>query len=625
MKQVLKIGSSILAIAASVSILSGAFVFSVSAQEGAITPKDIAQGLTHYFTFNDPANPGKNAITDKDNAVAKNGANISTDESQAVSDDMGGVAVFDGTDDYFELPADVFSNLDDGITMSAWVNFQRLADWMRIWDIGTSDRNSFFSLEILWGSKLTGEITNQGQKFNSWQALQGNTNTETDNTTVAANTWVHVAVSSAPDKTAKMYINGTCVQIRAAEGEDLTKMMVCAAGDIHSPTIRLLGKSLFTESDPTAFHDPNFQGKMDDVMIHNRVLSDAEVQFLYTSKTTLPSDVLTTQPSSDSSTDSSGSSNTQSSTTQSTQASLIDRNKLVALYRFDSQTGSKVKDVTGNGYDGTVYYKADGAAWSTKKQASPVLTNGKFGKAMDFSGGYYMDLPSKIVSKLDSSFTISLWLYSKKEQPKFTRILDFGNECDNVAKYSQDGGPWKSVMYLTTSEDKSKNLMFNLWNCSDPKNIFGTEAVIVDQNKKVPTTGTWTNVTYVMDNKELFLFVDGVKVPLKYAGETTVDGRLPDVPANPAQLASIIKQIRVGYGQFDWDGSFSGMMDNIAFFDNALRADDVIEFMNRADQYFITNTPTGESSSPYVMSVSMAAAAITLMLAVFLKSSRKVR
>ena len=67
---------------------------------------------------------------------------------------------------------------------------------------------------------------------------------------------------------------------------------------------------------------------------------------------------------------------------------------LVAQYTFDEGSGDTASDSAG-GYDGTIV----GATW----------TSGKSGGALDFGGVGHVELPTEVLSSLDTEMTITLW------------------------------------------------------------------------------------------------------------------------------------------------------------------------------------------------------------------------
>jgi len=78
---------------------------------------------------------------------------------------------------------------------------------------------------------------------------------------------------------------------------------------------------------------------------------------------------------------------------------------LVSLWLFNEGSGNKVFDLSGNGNDGT--FAAGGA--------SPSWLAGKFGSALDFDGGDYVDLGQGPNNNLDGCLAITMLMWFKAD------------------------------------------------------------------------------------------------------------------------------------------------------------------------------------------------------------------
>lgn len=108
-------------------------------------------------------------------------------------------------------------------------------------------------------------------------------------------------------------------------------------------------------------NDDYLSGKIDEVRIYNRALSDAEVRYHY------------------------------------------NRGGPVAQWKFDEGSGSTVYDSTENNNDGTMYYMSTstGGGWA----------NGQFGTALSFDGvDDYVSLGNNIVGDLGDQHTLEAWV-----------------------------------------------------------------------------------------------------------------------------------------------------------------------------------------------------------------------
>ena len=173
---------------------------------------------------------------------ASNGVTFATDDTHAAT-------VFDGTDDYIELPYYVgdYQNM----TFAAWVKGGSTTAWQRIFDFGNGE-DSYVFLTPTNGSNMRFEIKNNG----TTQGLNATT-------TLGTNTWKHIAVIIGPSAV-KIYVNGTL----NATATDIT----LRPSDV-KPKLCFLGRSMFDA-------DPAFKGSMSDIRLYNYELSAAEVQIL---------------------------------------------------------------------------------------------------------------------------------------------------------------------------------------------------------------------------------------------------------------------------------------------------------------------------------------------------------
>jgi hypothetical protein len=139
----------------------------------------------------------------------------------------------------------------EDFTFVAWVYWQGGDHWQRIFDFGQdTDRNMF----------LTPRSGNDTLRFAITES--GNTNEKRLNYTKPLTTgkWVHVAVTLAGDS-GQLYVDGTRV---ASQTINLNPSDIRASQ-------RWLGKSQYA-------NDPYFNGKLDEVAVFDRALSQIEIQ-----------------------------------------------------------------------------------------------------------------------------------------------------------------------------------------------------------------------------------------------------------------------------------------------------------------------------------------------------------
>ena len=187
---------------------------------------------------------GNNLNDDTKNkcAAVTNGATNTPDGTHAA-------IVFDGTDDYLELPYYVGDH--QNLTFAAWVKGGSTTSWQRIFDFGNGE-DSYLFLTPTNGSAMRFEIKANGttQGLNATAAL-------------GTGSWKHVAVTIG-SSAVKIYVNGSL----NATATDITLRPTDVA-----PAICYLGRSMFDA-------DPAFKGSMSDIRLYNYELSASEVAAL---------------------------------------------------------------------------------------------------------------------------------------------------------------------------------------------------------------------------------------------------------------------------------------------------------------------------------------------------------
>ncbi|HUW17709.1 MAG TPA: LamG-like jellyroll fold domain-containing protein [Sedimentisphaerales bacterium] len=86
--------------------------------------------------------------------------------------------------------------------------------------------------------------------------------------------------------------------------------------------------------------------------------------------------------------------------------------KLVAWWKFDETSGTKVADSAGSGYDGTVI------------EGKPIWDpNGKYGGCLDFDETYGISIPKEVFGSVNKAITISVWVNGDKDQPAHSNVI----------------------------------------------------------------------------------------------------------------------------------------------------------------------------------------------------------
>ncbi|MGI4835528.1 MAG: LamG domain-containing protein [Janthinobacterium lividum] len=176
---------------------------------------------------------------------------------------------------YIEVPYKAALN-PQAITISAWVyRFDNNAD------------NYIVSLNR-WNSYKF-QLQDFGKPFLTVTTTKGTSDRDDDSGIVALNTWTQVA-SSYVDGTMKFYINGKLIKTYT----DVTGAMSAAPQNVNIAIGQQLPKDVYN-SKPTGgqaadyfqyYSAAYYKGRLDDIRIYNRALTDAEVGSIYTIEST---------------------------------------------------------------------------------------------------------------------------------------------------------------------------------------------------------------------------------------------------------------------------------------------------------------------------------------------------
>lgn len=159
-------------------------------------------------------------------------------------------ALFDGTDDYINLPYHV-GNVD-AMTFSVWIKADNTSAWQRIFDFGRDTQNYLF-LTANAGGVIRFEICKDGVK-QGLNATKG----------IVSNVWTHIVLTIG-DSGTKIYVDGKL----NASSTDVT----LRPSDVE-PAVCYLGRSFFDS-------DPLFAGILGDVCLYNYDMAEDDVTALY--------------------------------------------------------------------------------------------------------------------------------------------------------------------------------------------------------------------------------------------------------------------------------------------------------------------------------------------------------
>ena len=189
----------------------------------------------------------------------------------------------------------------------------------------------------------------------------------------------------------------------------------------------------------------------------------------------------------------------------------IDEETILGIWLFDGNVDETVKDASGNGHDGQVFGK-------------PKVVDGKFGKALSFSGaGDKIEIPHDDVFTTPT-FTLMAWVNVEDLATGWRMIV------------GKDAWPDRNYAMFIHQNNGRLHCAFGTPALQDRGN-FNSKRLIVD--------GTWHHVAFTYDKKIRRAYVDGeldTEVPLD------IDPGTPQVPAiiSRPPFKGLIDEVYIG-------------------------------------------------------------------------------
>ena len=322
------------------------------------TPTSIASGLVGYWKFDEAS--GSTAC----DASGKGNTGTLVNGPLWAVGKVGSALYFDGIDDSVTISDSNSLDVSNSFTLSAWVN--PASSFTDFRSILVKNYKYFLYASVAGycgsGSPLAG--------FD-----EQSSNTLCQPSPLPTNAWTHLAATYT-GSTLMLYRNGVAVA-----SSNVTKTLSPSTGTLQ------IGASQFGE---------NFKGLIDEVRVHNRALSNTEIQAIFQ------------------------------------QESAVRESGLVAHWKFDEGNGTTASDSSGSANFGILIN-------------GPLWTDGKIGKGLYFDGiDDNVTVADSNSLDLSSSFTLSAWVNPASSFTDFRSILVKNYKYflyASVAGYCGSGSP----------------------------------------------------------------------------------------------------------------------------------------------------------------------------------------
>jgi len=224
----------------------------------------------------------------------------------------------------------------------------------------------------------------------------------------------------------------------------------------------------------------------------------------------------------------------------------IERESLIGLWLFDEGEGEVLKDLSGNGNDGQIV----GAKW----------VGGKFGKALEFNGSGYVEVPaSDSLNSIEKEITVLAWV-QVKNWANWARVVARGNWTPAMDRY-------QFLLLLGGS-------MGDIGFCVSIK---GERAKYA--GRPVLKMNQWHHVAGTSDGQQVKLYIDG-----EFIGSSGSAAPINKVNDEPLTIGC-------GYANNSRASFFSGDIDEVAIFNKALSQEEIKGLMSGLEQLVLAVEP----------------------------------
>ncbi len=202
-------------------------------------------GLVAYYPFNRNAD---DAVGNNHGTV--NGATLTTDRRGVSSSAYS----FNGSNNYIQVPHSSTFNITGAITLSVWLNTSNVNLSQRIIDKTTVGGSDAYTVDFRPSQQIRFIVANADSN--------GQTQAQSNAVFTQNNQWYHFVVTY-DNSNVRFYSDGILINTKTQTGSSVN----------NSNPLRFGANSLL--------NGDWFNGKLDDIRIYNRALTDSEVQQLY--------------------------------------------------------------------------------------------------------------------------------------------------------------------------------------------------------------------------------------------------------------------------------------------------------------------------------------------------------
>ncbi len=204
---------------------------------------------------------------------------------------------------------------------------------------------------------------------------------------------------------------------------------------------------------------------------------------------------------------------------------------LVAQWDFDEGSGSTARDTSGNVNHGDI----NGAEW----------VDGRVGKALEFDGVDYVEVPDSPELRLGTKQTVEAWVNVNAYPSSWARFVGKGDagSSRNYGLWIQNDG---DILYQF--QDSVAGIIRNIWNNAGP----GDPA-------NIPLGSGWHQVVGTFDGTIARLYIDGNEV-----NATDYSGSIPVTNAESLMI-----------GARQSGNYFNGTIDQVRIYNRALSPEEV--------------------------------------------------